>query len=124
MRNCGLETMFNNFRLVKADEGFANLVQMALEAKETRDDMLDELGDDAVDDAVTSNDDPEDIEDRVLDDEQMAELIDKIPETDIDNAAVATADTDEITDAEDVMGAPMEETLQMCEDLIPDTEEV
>lgn len=123
MKNCGLETMFKGFREVKADEGFANIVGVALEAKSTRDDLLSELGDDAIDKAVVDNPDEEDIKNRALEDEEMASLIDSIPETDIDDAAIASGDVGNI-DAEDVMGAPMEATLRMCEELIPDTEEV
>lgn len=126
MNNSGLSTLFEGFKKVKADEGFGNLVSVAIESSNVRDSLMDEMGDELIDDAITTDDD-EEIKNKALEDEEMEKLIDNIPETEIDDASVVAgkiSNQNVPVDEDEYIGAPMKESMSMIEDLIPDTEEL
>ena len=126
MKNSGLSSLFESFKVVKADEGFGNLVSVALEDAEVRDSIMDELGDDLIAQSEIA-DDEDDIKKQALEDDDMERLIDRIPETEIDDASVAAgkiANANVPVDEEEYIGAPMEEVMTQIEYMIPDTEEI
>ena len=125
MYNSGLSTMFEGFRTVKAEEGFGNLVSVAIEAGDVRDSMMDHLDDQLVDDSVYMDDD--DIKSHALDNDDMEQLIENIPETEIDDASIAAGkitNQNVPVDEDEYVGAPLDEAMSMIEELIPDTEEL
>ena len=56
----------------------------------------------------------------------MGELIDNLPETEIDDAAIAVGkmtNEDVPVDPDEFIGAPMESVMQLVEKYVPDCEE-
>ena len=78
------------------------------------------------DTAVTSPDAENDFKDAALDDAELSELIDNLPETEIDDAAIAVGkmtNEDVPVDPDEFIGAPMESVMQLVEKYVPDCEE-
>lgn len=121
-----LKTMFETLRRENAKEGFGNMVSVANESAVIRDIMLEEMEAD-IDIDLNDPDAEEKFKNQALDEEEMDELIEKIPETEIDDAAIAVGkltNQNVPIDEEEYIGAPLEEAMREINYLIPDTEEV
>lgn len=121
-----LKTMFETLRRENAKEGFGNMVSVANESAVIRDIMLEEMEAD-IDVDLNDPDAEEKFKNQALDEEEMDELIEKIPETEIDDAAIAVGkltNQNVPIDEEEYIGAPLEEAMREINYLIPDTEEV
>lgn len=121
-----LKTMFETLRRENAKEGFGNMVSVANESAVIRDIMLEEMEAD-IDIDINDPDAEEKFKNQALDEEEMDELIEKIPETEIDDAAIAVGkltNQNVPIDEEEYIGAPLEEAMREINYLIPDTEEV
>lgn len=120
-----LKTMFESLRLQNAKDGFGNMLSVANESAVIRDIMLEEMEAD-IDVDLNDPDAEEKFKNEALDEEEMEDLIEKIPETEIDDAAVAVGkltNQNVPIDEEEYIGAPLEEAMREINTLIPDTEE-
>ena len=75
---------------------------------------------------LNSPDAEEDFKNQAIDDEEMDKLIEKIPESDIDEASVDAArlsNENSPVDPDDYIGAPLESVMYDIDALIPETEE-
>jgi hypothetical protein len=118
--------MFETLRRENAKEDFGNMVSVANESAVIRDIMLEEMEAD-IDVDLNDPDAEEKFKNQALDEEEMDELIEKIPETEIDDAAIAVGkltNQNVPIDEEEYIGAPLEEAMREINYLIPDTEEV
>ena len=75
-----LKIMFDSFKQEFAKDGFANIISVANENAIIRDIFLEEMSDGAIE---LTNQSEEDLKNEMLDEEEMEDLIDKIPETEI-----------------------------------------
>ena len=119
-----LKIMFDSFKQEFAKDGFANIISVANENAIIRDIFLEEMSDGAIE---LTNQSEEDLKNEMLDEEEMEALIDKIPETEIDQASVAAgklAHQDVPVDPDEYIGAPLDEAMHEIYLYIPNTEEV
>lgn len=120
-----LKTMFAALKAENAKNSFGNIISVANESSIIRDTMLEEMGEIDVD--LTDPDAEEKFKDAAINEDDMDELIDKIPETEIDDAAVAvgklTNQNVPVND-EEYIGAPMESAMEDIDVYVPDTIEV
>ena len=124
-----LKLMMEKLREENAKDGFGNLLTVHNESAMIRDAILEELdpSDIPIEVDINSPDAEEDFKDEAIDDELVGELIDKIPETEIDDATVAVGkmtNEDVPADDDEFVGAPLESVLTLTEKYIPDCEEV
>lgn len=125
IRNAGLSALFENMREQHLDEGFGNIVSVMMESASIRDDFLFEMG--ACDSPECPPDNDDEVKNEALDDQLMEKIIDKIPETSIDDTAVATAkmtNQNVPVDEDEYVGAPLEATVDLIDTLIPESEEI
>ena len=111
-----------------AKEGFGNLLSVHNESATTRNAILEELDPTEIPIEVDLTDpDAEDqFKDEAIDDEEMGKLIENLPETEIDDAAIAVGkmvNEDVPVDEDEFIGAPMEQVMMLIEKYIPDCEE-
>ena len=123
-----LEVMYGKLREENAKEGFGNLLSVHNESAVLRDAILEELdpSEEPIDVDLTSPEAEDDFKDAAIDDAEMSDLIDKLPETEIDDAAIAVGkmtNEDVPVDPDEFIGAPMESVMQTIEKYVPDTEE-
>lgn len=120
-----LKTMFAALKAENAKNSFGNIISVANESSIIRDAMLEEMGEIDVD--LTDPDAEEKFKDAAINEDDMDELIEKIPETEIDDAAVAvgklTNQNVPVND-EEYIGAPMESAMEDIDVYVPDTIEV
>ena len=110
-----LKTMLTKLKQANAKIGFANMVAIANEAAIVRDFILEEMGEVPLEVDITDPDAEEQIKDDAIEDAELAEFIESIPETEIDDAALAAGKIDEYMN-------PTSESLQDIDFNIPDTE--
>lgn len=123
-----LKLMIQKLREDNAKEGFGNLLAVHTESAILRDAMLEEMdpSETPIDVDLTSPDAEEDFKDAAIDDAELGELIDNLPETEIDDAAVAVGkmtNEDVPVDPDEFIGAPMESVMQLVDKYVPDCEE-
>ena len=125
--NLALKTLFNQLRQENAKSGFGNIIAVANEAALIRDFVLEEMEKTDYDDIdLNSPDAEDDFKNQAIDDEEMDKLIEKIPESDIDEASVDAArlsNENSPVDPDDYIGAPLESVMYDIDALIPETEE-
>lgn len=126
MNTLALQTMFQKLRREQAKDGFGNMIAVANESAIIRDAVLEEM--DVCDDInLTDPDAEEKIKNEAIDDEEMEKLIEDIPESEIDDAAIATAhltNQNVPVDEDEYVGAPLKEMLYRIDLTIPDSEEI
>ena len=123
-----LKLMLHKLREDNAKEGFANLLTVHNESAILRDALLEEMdpSEAPIEVDLTSPDAENDFKDAALDDAELSELIDNLPETEIDDAAIAVGkmtNEDVPVDPDEFIGAPMESVMQLVEKYVPDCEE-
>ena len=123
-----LTLMLGKLREENAKEGFGNLLSVHNESAIIRDAILEELDPTEIPINVdlTDPDAEQQFKDEAIDNEDMDKLIDSLPETEIDDAAVAVGkmvNEDVPVDEDEFIGAPMEQTMLLVEKYIPDCEE-
>lgn len=123
-----LKLMFGKLREKNAKEGFGNLLSVHNESAQIRDTVLEELDprEVPIDIDITAPDAEDQFKDAALDDEQLSKAIDAIPETEIDDAAIAVGrmtNEDVPIDEEEFVGAPLESVMDLVEKYVPDCEE-
>ena len=124
-----LKLMMKKLREENVKDGFGNLLSVHTESALIRDAILEEMdpSEIPIEVDINSPDAEEEFKDEAIDDEEMGELIDKLPETEIDDATVAVGkmtDEDVPVDDDEFVGAPMESVMMMIEKYVPDCEEV
>ena len=124
-----LKLMMKKLREENVKDGFGNLLSVHTESALIRDAILEEMdpSEIPIEVDINSPDSEEEFKDEAIDDEEMGELIDKLPETEIDDATVAVGkmtDEDVPVDDDEFVGAPMESVMMMIEKYVPDCEEV
>lgn len=123
--NLALKTLFNNLRMENAKDGFGNMVAVANESAQIRDILLEEM--EEIENIDLSDPDAEEqFKNEAIDEEEMEKLIDNIPESEIDDSAVATArltNQNVPVDEDEYVGAPMESVMIQIDALIPESEE-
>lgn len=123
-----LKLMIQKLREDNAKEGFGNLLSVHTESAILRDAMLEEMdpSETPIDVDLTSPDAEEDFKDAAIDDAELGDLIDNLPETEIDDAAIAVGkmtNEDVPVDPDEFIGAPMESVMQLVDKYVPDCEE-
>ena len=123
-----LKLMIQKLREDNAKEGFGNLLVVHTESAILRDAMLEEMdpSETPIDVDLTSPDAEEDFKDAAIDDAELGDLIDSLPETEIDDAAIAVGkmtNEDVPVDPDEFIGAPMESVMQLVDKYVPDCEE-
>lgn len=123
-----LKLMIQKLREDNAKEGFGNLLAVHTESAILRDAMLEEMdpSETPIDVDLTSPDAEEDFKDAAIDDAELGDLIDSLPETEIDDAAIAVGkmtNEDVPVDPDEFIGAPMESVMQLVDKYVPDCEE-
>jgi len=124
-----LKLMTQKLREDNARDGFGNLLSVHNESAIIRDAVLEELdpAENPIDVDITAPDAEDQFKDAAINDDEIGELIDKIPETEIDDATVAVGkmtNADIPVDDDEFIGAPMESVMQLVEKYVPDCEEV
>ncbi len=124
-----LKLMFEKLREENAKEGFGNLLSVHNESAIIRDSVLEELDptDIPIEVDITDPDAENQFKDEALDDEELGKLIDNIPETEIDDAAVAVGkmtNEDVPVDEDEFVGAHLESVLTLVDKYVADSEEV
>lgn len=117
-----LKTLMNRLRQENAKDGFGNIVSVANESAIIRDLLLEEMSGEE----DLANIDEEEFKNEAIDEEEMDKLIDRIPESDIDDESVAAArlsNQDVPVDEDDYIGAPLESVMFDIDVLIPETQE-
>lgn len=120
--------MYGKLREENAKEGFGNLLSVHNESAQIRDTILEELDPSEVpiDIDITAPDAEEQFKDAAIDDEELNKYIDSIPETEIDDAAIAVGkmtNDDVPVDEDEFIGAPLESVMTLVEKYVPDCEE-
>lgn len=123
-----LKLMIQKLREDNAKEGFGNLLAVHTESAILRDAMLEEMdpSETPIDVDLTSPDAEEDFKDAAIDDAELGDLIENLPETEIDDAAIAVGkmtNEDVPVDPDEFIGAPMESVMQLVDKYVPDCEE-
>lgn len=123
-----LKVMYGKLREENAKEGFGNLLSVHNESAQIRDAMLEEMdpSETPIDIDITAPDAEEEFKDAAIDDDEMGKLIENIPETEIDDAAVAVGkmtNEDVPVDEDEFIGAPLESVMMLVEKYVPDCEE-
>ena len=123
-----LKVMYGKLREENAKEGFGNLLSVHNESAQIRDAMLEEMdpSETPIDIDITAPDAEEEFKDAAIDDDEMGKLIENIPETEIDDAAVAVGkmtNEDVPVDDDEFIGAPLESVMMLVEKYVPDCEE-
>lgn len=123
-----LKLMIQKLREDNAKEGFGNLLSVHTESAILRDAMLEEMdpSETPIDVDLTSPDAEEDFKDAAIDDAELGDLIENLPETEIDDAAIAVGkmtNEDVPVDPDEFIGAPMESVMQLVDKYVPDCEE-
>ena len=123
-----LTLMLGKLREENAKEGFGNLLSVHNESAIIRNAILEELDPTEIPINVdlTDPDAEQQFKDEAIDNEDMDKLIDSLPETEIDDAAIAVGkmvNEDVPVDEDEFIGAPMEQTMLLVEKYIPDCEE-
>ena len=120
-----LKTMFAALKKENSKNSFGNMISVANESALIRDVFMEEM--DSIDVDLTDPDAEEKFKDAALNEDEMDELIDSIPETEIDDAAVAvgklTNQNVPVND-EEYIGAPLDEAMNAVDIYVPDTEEI
>jgi hypothetical protein len=129
LKQVALKLMMKKLREENVKDGFVNLLSVHTESALIRDAILEEMdpSEIPIEVDINSPDAEEEFKDEAIDDEEMGELIDKLPETEIDDATVAVGkmtDEDVPVDDDEFVGAPMESVMMMIEKYVPDCEEV
>jgi hypothetical protein len=129
LKQVALKLMMKKLREENVKDGFGNLLSVHTESALIRDAILEEMdpSEIPIEVDINSPDAEEEFKDEAIDDEEMGELIDKLPETEIDDATVAVGkmtDEDVPVDDDEFVGAPMESVMMMIEKYVPDCEEV
>lgn len=114
------KTMFSKLREQNARNGFGNLLAVANESAVVRDFMLEEMGETPVEVDTA----PEKFKEEEIEADELEKIIEKIPETDLDDAAIAAGKTynTPIPDVESYVGGSVEEAMEDIDLYIPDTE--
>jgi hypothetical protein len=120
--------MLEKLREENAKDGFGNLLAVHNESAIIRNAILEELDPTEIPINVdlTDQDAEQQFKDEAIDNEDMDKLIDSLPETEIDDAAIAVGkmvNEDVPVDEDEFIGAPMEQTMLLVEKYIPDCEE-
>lgn len=123
-----LKLMLEKLREENAKDGFGNLLAVHNESAIIRNAILEELDPTEIPINVdlTDPDAEQQFKDEAIDNEDMDKLIDSLPETEIDDAAIAVGkmvNEDVPVDEDEFIGAPMEQTMLLVEKYIPDCEE-
>lgn len=123
-----LKLMIQKLREDNAKEGFGNLLAVHTESAILRDAMLEEMdpSETPIEVDLTSPDAEDDFKDAAIDDAELGDLIDSLPETEIDDAAIAVGkmtNEDVPVDPDEFIGAPMESVMQLVDKYVPDCEE-
>lgn len=123
-----LKLMLGKLREENAKDGFGNLLAVHNESAIIRNAILEELDPTEIPINVdlTDPDAEQQFKDEAIDNEDMDKLIDSLPETEIDDAAIAVGkmvNEDVPVDEDEFIGAPMEQTMLLIEKYIPDCEE-
>lgn len=123
-----LKLMTQKLRETNAKDGFGNLLSVHNESAMIRDSVLEELDpkEFPIEVDLTAPDAEDQFKDAAIDDEEMGKLLDTIPETEIDDAAVAVGkmtNEDIPVDDDEFVGAPMESVMMLVEKYVPDCEE-
>jgi hypothetical protein len=129
LKQVALKLMMKKLREENVKDGFGNLLSVHTESALIRDAILEEMdpSEIPIEVDINSPDAEEEFKDEAIDDEEMGELIDKLPETEIDDATVAVGkmtDEDVPVDDDEFVGAPMESVMMMIEKYVPACEEV
>lgn len=120
-----LKTMFATLKKENAKNSFGNIIAVANESAEIRDTFMEEM-DTPIEVDLNDPDAEEKFKDEALNSEDMDELIDSIPETEIDDASVAVGkltNQNIPVNPDEYIGAPMEESMLDIDVFVPDTEE-
>lgn len=120
-----LKTMFASLKKENAKNSFGNIIAVANESAEIRDTFMEEM-DTPIDVDLNDPDAEEKFKDAALNDDDMDSLIDSIPETEIDDAAVAVGkltNQNVPVNPDEYIGAPMDESMMDIDVYVPDTEE-
>ena len=120
-----LKTMFATLKKENAKNSFGNIIAVANESAEIRDTFMEEM-DTPIEVDINDPDAEEKFKDEALNSEDMDELIDSIPETEIDDASVAVGkltNQNIPVNPDEYIGAPMEESMLDIDVFVPDTEE-
>jgi hypothetical protein len=120
LKQVALKLMMKKLREENVKDGFGNLLSVHTESALIRDAILEEMdpSEIPIEVDINSPDAEEEFKDEAIDDEEMGELIDKLPETEIDDATVAVGkmtDEDVPVDDDEFVGAPMESVMMMIE---------
>lgn len=117
------KTMFSRLREENARNGFGNLLAVANESAIVRDFMLEEMGETPVEVDLGANAE-EKFKDEEIEADELEKILDKIPESELDDAAIAAGKTynTPVPDVESYVGGSVEEAMEDIDLYIPDTE--
>lgn len=121
-----LKTMFAALRQENAKNSFGNIIAVANESAMIRDVFMEEM-EAPIDVDLNDPDAEEKFKDEALNSEDMEELINSIPETEIDDASVAVGkltNQNVPVNPDEYVGMPLDESMADVDLLIPDTEEI
>lgn len=121
-----LKTMFAALRQENAKNSFGNIIAVANESAMIRDVFMEEM-EAPIDVDLNDPDAEEKFKDEALNSEDMEELINSIPETEIDDASVAVGkltNQNVPVNPDEYIGMPLDESMADVDLLIPDTEEI
>ena len=121
-----LKTMFAALRQENAKNSFGNIIAVANESAMIRDVFMEEM-EAPIDVDLNDPDAEEKFKDEALNSEDMEELINSIPETEIDDASVAVGkltNQNVPVNPDEYVGMPLDESMVDVDLLIPDTEEI
>ena len=121
-----LKTMFAALRQENAKNSFGNIIAIANESAMIRDVFMEEM-EAPIDVDLSDPDAEEKFKDEALNSEDMEELINSIPETEIDDASVAVGkltNQNVPVNPDEYIGMPLDESMADVDLLIPDTEEI
>ena len=121
-----LKTMFAALKQENAKNSFGNIIAVANESAMIRDVFMEEM-EAPIDVDLNDPDAEEKFKDEALNSEDMEELINSIPETEIDDASVAVGkltNQNVPVNPDEYIGMPLDESMADVDLLIPDTEEI
>ena len=121
-----LKTMFAALRQENAKNSFGNIIAVANESAMIRDVFMEEM-EAPINVDLNDPDAEEKFKDEALNSEDMEELINSIPETEIDDASVAVGkltNQNVPVNPDEYVGMPLDESMADVDLLIPDTEEI
>lgn len=118
--------MFAALKQENAKNSFGNIIAVANESAMIRDVFMEEM-EAPIDVDLNDPDAEEKFKDEALNSEDMEELINSIPETEIDDASVAVGkltNQNVPVNPDEYIGMPLDESMADVDLLIPDTEEI